>query len=66
MQPFHLYYYLLVVKAMFINKSETPIATFRSDWMTRAGLLLSGLGIFVVGFWSQVYEFINSLSVGLF
>lgn len=61
-----LYYYLMVVKAMFINKSENPIATFRSDGMTRAGLLLSGLGIFVVGFWSQVYEFIFNLSEGLF
>lgn len=61
-----LYYYLMVVKAMFINKSETPIATFRSDGMTRAGLILAGLGIVVVGFWSQVYEFIFSLSVGLF
>lgn len=60
-----LYYYLMVVKAMFINKTETPIATFRSDGMTRAGLILAGLGIVVVGFWSQVYEFINSLSVGL-
>jgi len=61
-----LYYYLLVVKAMFINKTDTPIAYFKSDIMTRAGLLLSGLGIFVIGFWSQVYEFINRLSVGLF
>lgn len=61
-----LYYYLMVVKAMFINKTDTPIAAFKSDSMTRLGLILSGLGIFVVGFWSQVYEFINSLSVGLF
>ncbi len=61
-----LYYYLLVVKAMFINKTDTPIAYFKSDIMTRAGLLLSGLGIFVIGFWSQVYQYINRLSVGLF
>ena len=61
-----LYYYLMVVKAMFINKTDTPIAKFRSDNMTRAGLILSGLGILVVGFWAQVYEFIFNLSVGLF
>ncbi len=61
-----LYYYLMVVKAMFINKTDTPIAYFRSDYMTRAGLLLSAAGIVVVGFWSQVYEFINSMSTGLF
>lgn len=61
-----LYYYLLVVKAMFINKNENPIATFKSDWVTRTGLLLSALGIFILGFWSQVYEWINNLSIGIF
>jgi NADH-quinone oxidoreductase subunit N len=61
-----LYYYLLVVKAMFINKNETPIATFTSDWVTRLGLTLSAVGIFVLGFWSQIYEWINTVSVGVF
>jgi len=61
-----LYYYLLVVKAMFINKNENPIPTFKSDMVTRAGLLLSALGIFALGFWSQVYEWINNLSIGIF
>ncbi|HLO90241.1 MAG TPA: NADH-quinone oxidoreductase subunit N [Lentimicrobium sp.] len=61
-----LYYYLLVVKAMFINKNETPIATFKSDWVTKTGLFLSAAGIFVLGFWSQVYEWITNLSVGIF
>ena len=60
-----LYYYLLVVKAMFINKSENPIATFQSDAYTKIGLVLCALGIFVLGFWSQVYEFINNLTFGI-
>ena len=60
-----LYYYLLVVKAMFINKNETPLAYFKSDLATRAGLVLAGLGIFILGFWSQIYEVINNLSFGL-
>jgi len=60
-----LYYYLLVVKAMFINKNEKPLAYFKSDLATRAGLVLSALGIFVLGFWSQIYEIINSLSFGV-
>jgi NADH-quinone oxidoreductase subunit N len=60
-----LYYYLLVVKAMFINKNEKPLAYFKSDLSTRTGLVLSGLGIFVLGFWSQIYEIINSLSFGI-
>ncbi len=60
-----LYYYLLVVKAMFINKNETPIAFFKSDNLTRAGLLICTLGIFILGFWSQIYEFINSVSFAI-
>jgi NADH-quinone oxidoreductase subunit N len=60
-----LYYYLLVVKAMFINKTEQPLAYFKSDNSTRLGLVLSGLGIFILGFWSQIYELISSLSYGI-
>ncbi|HLN53724.1 MAG TPA: NADH-quinone oxidoreductase subunit N [Lentimicrobium sp.] len=61
-----LYYYLLVVKAMFINKNDNPVPTFKSDMVTRAGLLLSAAGIFILGFWSQIYEWINYLSIGIF
>lgn len=60
-----LYYYLLVVKAMFINKNDTPLAYFKSDLATRAGLVLSLVGIVILGFWSQVYEVITSLSFGI-
>ncbi len=60
-----LYYYLLVVKAMFINKNETPIAHFKSDWPTKIGLILCTLGIVFLGFYSQIYEIINSLSIGV-
>jgi NADH-quinone oxidoreductase subunit N len=60
-----LYYYLLVVKAMFINKNEQPLAYFKSDSSTRLGLVISCLGIFFLGFWSQIYEIINSLSFGI-
>ena len=60
-----LYYYLLVVKAMFINKSETPIAYFKSDLYTRAGLFLCVAGIFALGFYSPLYEAILSISAGI-
>lgn len=60
-----LYYYLLVVKAMFLNKSDQPIAHFRSDAYTRTGLILCIAGIVVIGFASPVYEFILGLSHGL-
>lgn len=60
-----LYYYLLVVKAMFINKNENPIPFFKSDLSTRVGLLLSTAGMFVIGFWSQIYDWIDKVTFGI-
>jgi len=60
-----LYYYLLVVKAMFINQNEHPIAYFKSGWTTRLGLVLCMAGIFAIGLMSPIYEFIRSLSTGM-
>lgn len=51
-----LYYYLLVVKAMFINKSDTPIATFKSDKMSLIGITVCTVGFLFLGFISQIYE----------
>lgn len=60
-----LYYYLLVVKAMFINKSNTPIATFKSDKMSLIGLTICTVAMLLLGFISPVYEKILSLSFGM-
>lgn len=54
-----LYYYLLVVKAMFINPNDNPIATFKSHWSERAGLVICVGGIIVLGLLSSVYVFLN-------
>jgi NADH-quinone oxidoreductase subunit N len=59
-----LYYYLLLIKAMFINTSDNPIAKFNSDGYTRLGLIICVVGIFVIGFASPIYELIRSLSFG--
>ena len=60
-----LYYYLLVVKAMFINKSDEPIAYFKSSLTTRVGLAMCLVGIFAVGLFSPIYEYIRLFSVGM-
>jgi NADH-quinone oxidoreductase subunit N len=60
-----LYYYLLVVKAMFINKSENPIEKFRSDFSTRLALGLCVAGIVSTGFASIIFEVIKNLSFGV-
>jgi NADH-quinone oxidoreductase subunit N len=60
-----LYYYLLVVKAMFINKSENPIEKFRTDFPTRFALGICVAGMVVTGFASILFEMIRNLSFGV-
>jgi len=60
-----LFYYLLVVKAMFINKSETPIEKFRNDFPTRLALGICVAGIVVTGFASIIFEVIKNISFGV-
>jgi NADH-quinone oxidoreductase subunit N len=60
-----LFYYLLVVKAMFIVKSENPIIKFRSDFPTRFALGICVAGIVVTGFASIIFEAIRNLSFGV-
>ena len=60
-----LYYYLMPVKAMFINKSETPISYFKTDWVSKLGLAISIIGMVVIGFASPVYETILGFCFGM-
>lgn len=53
-----LYYYLLVVKAMFIHENDAPIATFRSACSERIALWICTLGIVFLGLVSCVYTYI--------
>ena len=50
-----LYYYLKIVKCMYINKTDTPIATFKSDCATRIALALCTAGVLLFGVCSCVY-----------
>ena len=60
-----LYYYLLVVKAMYITPNDAPIAPFRSDRMTRISLVLCLAGVVLLGLVSAVYDGINLYAFGL-
>ena len=53
-----LYYYLLIVKAMYINKTDSPLPAFRSDNSTRLALALCTAGIALFGVCSLFYEWI--------
>ena len=53
-----LYYYLLIVKAMYIKDSENPLPTFKSDGNTKLALALCTVGIVAFGVVSCVYNWI--------
>ena len=53
-----LYYYLLIVKAMYITKTDTPLPTFQSDCYTRTALAICTDGIAFFGVVSCIYEWI--------
>lgn len=53
-----LYYYLLIVKAMYINKSENPLPAFKSDCNTRVALAICTVGVALFGVCSYVYDWI--------
>lgn len=57
-----LYYYLLVIRAMFLRKSDDAIPFFKSQPYMRLGLILASIGILVIGMYSPIYEYIYSIS----
>ncbi len=57
-----LYYYLLVVRAMFIRPNEHPIPYFKSKIYMRLGLLISVIGILALGLYSNLYDYIFELN----
>ena len=53
-----LYYYLLIVKAMYINKNDNALPTFKSDVNTKVALTICTAGILLLGVCSCVFEYI--------
>jgi NADH-quinone oxidoreductase subunit N len=54
-----LYYYLLVVKAMFLRQDDCVIPTIKSHWTERTGMILCVLGVIFIGLISCIYAHIN-------
>ena len=57
-----LYYYLLIVKAMYIIPNESPLPSFKSDFNTKLALALCTVGIVLFGVCSHYYEWLVSLA----
>ena len=61
-----LYYYLLVVKAMFITPNENPIEEVKSDCFSKIGLFICLACTILLGIFSCVFAFISDASFALF
>ena len=60
-----LYYYLLIVKAMYIKKSENPLPTFKSHANTKLALAVCTAGVVLFGVCYMVFDWIHAASVAL-
>ena len=56
-----LYYYLKVIKAIFMDANENPIEQIRSTWSPKLAMIICVTGIIVTGLASGVYQYIHSL-----
>ena len=57
-----LYYYLLIVKAMYIKPSDSPLPTFKTDVNTRVALAICTAGIVLFGICSCLYDYLFAAS----
>ncbi len=59
-----LYYYLLVVKAMFVTPNNEPIPTFNTEGYLKTSVVMSLAGIALIGIFSFFYQQISLASFG--
>src|SRR5436190_13868185 len=56
-----LYYYLKVIKAMFMDANENPIEKIHAGWSPRIAIVICIAGIIITGLASGAYQYIYSL-----
>ena len=57
-----LYYCLLIVTAMYIKQTDTPLPTFKSDASTKIALGICTAGIALFGICSCIYQWLFAAS----
>ncbi len=57
-----LYYYLLVVKSMFIDQNSEPVPFFKSSGYLRASFAICQAGMILTGFFGGIFEYILMVS----
>jgi len=57
-----LYYYLRIVRAMFMDKNEQPVPAIAFSFSVKLGLIICAAGIVLTGVISWIYDYIQLLS----
>ena len=57
-----LYYYLRVVRSVFMDKNDLPMEKIQVEPSARFALIICSAGIILVGLLSWIYDYIHSLS----
>jgi len=57
-----LYYYLRVIRAVFMDKNAQPVEKIKIDLSAKLGLTICAAGIVLVGLLSWIYDYIQSLT----
>ena len=56
-----LYYYLRIIRAVFMEENESPIAKINVNKYAKLAMYICGAGILFTGIFSLIYEYIHSL-----
>jgi NADH-quinone oxidoreductase subunit N len=56
-----LYYYLRIIRAMFMDANENPIQNVKAGWSPKLAMIICVAGIIITGLASGAYNYIHSL-----
>ena len=56
-----LYYYLRIIKAMFMDANDNPIESVKAGWSPKLAMIICIAGIIITGLTSGAYNYIHSL-----
>ena len=56
-----LYYYLRVIRSMFMEKNDVPIPGIRTEPIVKFALVICALGILMTGLLSWIYDYIETI-----
>jgi len=57
-----LFYYLKIVKAIFMEKNDHPIEKIKTDRSVNFALIMCTVGIILIGVLTKIYDYIQSLN----